>query len=29
VNGVPVLQDDQLTGARPGLVLRHKSAKAG
>jgi N-acyl-D-amino-acid deacylase len=28
VNGVPVIKDDQLTGARPGKVLRHQAAKA-
>ncbi len=28
VNGVPVIRDDQLTGARPGKVLRHQAAKA-
>lgn len=29
VNGVPVIQDDEFTGERPGKVLRHGSAKAG
>ena len=24
VNGVPVIKDDQLTGKRPGMVLRHQ-----
>jgi N-acyl-D-amino-acid deacylase len=28
VNGVPVISENQLTGARPGRVLRHKSAVA-
>lgn len=28
VNGVCVIKDDQLTGARPGKVLRHKSPTA-
>ena len=25
VNGVPVIRDDQLTGKRPGMVLRHEA----
>jgi N-acyl-D-amino-acid deacylase len=28
VNGVPVIRENQLTGARPGRVLRHKPATA-
>ncbi len=27
VNGVPVIKDDRLTGARPGKVLRHQAAQ--
>jgi N-acyl-D-aspartate/D-glutamate deacylase len=26
VNGVPVIQNHELTGARPGRVLRHRAA---